>query len=265
MEMRKTFFNLFSFSAVFFVLFLASCVSNEKQVKKANLRHQIALSLMRKCQYPAALAELNKAIKLKEKNPVFHHSIALLYFQFKKYGKSVQHLKEALKLNPSFTDARVHLGRSLIEVDKWEQGLKELNKAKEDLTYRHSENIHIHMGVAYYKKRNFPLAEKHLSVARTIKRYDCFTALYHAKSLYFQGQFQGALAILEPAKEWCGKNIPLCSSPSFDSYYFAALVYNKMGQRRKAFFNLKTFLDKAKDSEYLKEAKEHMNLWKGLN
>ena len=263
MEMKKIFFNLFSFFII--SLFLLSCVSNEKRIKKADLHHQMALSLMKKCQYPTALAELSKAIKLEEKNPVLHHSIALLYFQFKKYDKSVQHLERALKLNPGFTDARVYLGRSLIETGKRDQGLKELQKAKEDLTYGYSENIHIHMGMAYYKKKQFSLAEKHLSVARTIKKQDCLIALYHAKSLYFQGQFKKALAILEPSKNWCRKALPLCASPSFDAYFFAALAYNKMGQRQKAFLNLKIFLDKAKDSEYRKEAEKQLNLWKGLN
>ena len=262
--MKKVFFNVFSLF-IFFSFFLISCVSNEKQVKKAELHHQMALSLMKKCQYPSALAALNKALKLNEDDPMFHHSVALLYFQFKKYGKSVEHLNKALKLNSKFTDARVHLGRSLIEVGKWNQGLKELQKAKEDLTYRYSENIHAHMGLVYYKQKNFSLAEKHLNVARTIKKEGCFTALYHAKSLYFQDQFQKALAILEPSKLWCEKNLPLCSSPSFDSYFFAALAYNKLGQKQKAFLNLQIFLNKAKNSEYLNEAKKQMNLLKGLN
>ncbi len=264
MEMMRDFF-LKVFSVFIISLVLISCVSNEKQIKKAELHHQMALSLMKKCQYPSALSELNKALKLRKEDPVFHHSIALLYFQFKKYEKSVEHLNEALKLNPKFTDARVHLGRSLIELGKWDQGLKELQKAKEDLTYRYSENIHAHMGFVYYKKKKFSLAEKHLSVARTIKKEGCFTALYHAKSLYFQGQFQKALAILEPSKRWCEKNLPLCSTPSFDSYFFAALAYNKMGQRQKAFLNLQIFLNRAENSEYMDEAKKQMKVLKGLN
>ena len=262
--MREFFLKVFSFF-IFFSLVLISCVSNEKQIKKADLHHQMALSLMKKCQYPSALSELNKALKLMEDDPMFHHSIALLYFQFNKYGKSVEHLNKALKLNSEFTDARVHLGRSLIEIGQLNQGLTELQKAKEDLTYRYPENIHAHIGLAYYKKKDFSLAEKYFSVARTIKKEECFTALYHAKSLYFQNQFQKALVILEPSKFWCEKNLPLCSSPSFDSYFFVALAYNKIGQRQKAFLNLQIFLNKAKNSKYLDEAKKQIKLWKGFN
>ena len=259
--------NFFIYVLLILSVFLTSCASKEKFSKKAGLHHQMALSLMQKCQYPLALVELRKALKLREKEPLFHHSIALLYFQFKKYKKTIEHLKTALKLKPDFTDARVHLGRSLIETGKWEKGLAELKKAKEDLTYRYGENIHIHIGMAYYKRKDFAQAERNFSVVRVVRKKDCFTSLYHAKSLYFQGYFQKALDILEPSKTWCEKDIPVCSSPSFDSYFFAAVIYNKRGQRQKAIFNLQIFLNKAKDSEHLAEAKKNIKLWKkkGLN
>ena len=246
------------------LMVFTSCVSRKKQIKKADLHHQLAFSMMKNCQYPAALAELRKAIQLKKEDPVFHHSIALLYVQFKKYKTAIQHLKTSLKLKPDFTSARVHLGRSLFEIGQWEQGMKELELAKKDLTYKHSENIHIHMGSAYYKKKNFFQAEKHFSVARTMKEKDCSAALYHAKSLYFLKHFQKALDILESSKTWCENNLPLCDSPSYDSYFFAALAYDKIGQKQKAIFNLKIFLSKVEKSAHLKEAKRYLKLWKHL-
>lgn len=245
-----------------FCMGLTSCVSREKQTKKAELHHQLAVSLMRKCKNPSALVELRKALKLKPQDPFVHKSLALLYFQFKKYKKSIRHLKEALKIKPDFTDARVHLGRSLIEIGKWEEGLKELKRAKEDLAYQNRENVHIHIGLAHYNRKNFFLAEKHFNESRMIKTEECVAALYHAKSLYYLGKYQKALDILEPAKLWCEKNLSWCASPSFEPYFFAALSYNKKGNRQKALFHLKIFLEKAKDSEYLEEAKKYQKLWK---
>lgn len=252
---------------IFLILcvFLFSCVSSEKQTKKAELHHHLAISYMKKCQYPSALAELQKALETKPKDPFLHHSIALLYFQFKEYKKTIKHLKTALALNPKFTDARVYFGRSLIEIGQEKTALKELKKAQKDLTYKYSENIHAHLGLAYYKQKKYSLAEKHFSVARIVKKEDCFLALYHAKSFYFQNQFQKALKILEPSKKWCQTNLPLCFSPSFEAYFFSSLAYNKTGQRLKAVSNLKVFLNNAKkDNAHLKEAKKLMNMWRGF-
>ena len=256
------FFSFYAQILLIFCLSLSSCVSSQKQVKKAELHHQLAVSWMKKCNNPAALRELNKALKLKPKDPFVHKSVALLYFQFKKYEKSVEHLKTALKIKPDFTDARVHLGRSLIEKGQWEEGLKELKKAKEDLTYQSRENIHIHLGLAHYKRKNFFLAEKHFNESRMIKTEECVTALYHAKSLYHLGKYQKALNILEPAKLWCEKNLSWCAPPSFEPYFFSALAYDKKRRRKEAVRDLQIFLSKTKDSPYLKKAKQYRELWK---
>ncbi len=241
---------------------LVSCVSHKKQIKKSYFLHDMAVSLMKQCQYNSALGELKKALKLKQKDPLLHNSIALVYLQFKKYKQAIFHFEKALQLQPNFTEARVHLGWSLIEVESLNRAESELKKALKDLTYRNSENIHTHLGLLFYKRGNFQKAEKHFSVARKIKTKDCFTALYHARSFYFLNQFSDALKILRPAKKWCEIYLPICSSPNFDAYFFTALVYKKMKQDQKALENLKIFLQKNPESSYLAEAKRLIVRWR---
>ena len=218
---------------------------------------------MQKCQYPVALAELKKALDLQKDRPLFHYSIALLYFQFKKYDKTVRHFKTALKLEPNFTAARVHLGRTLIEQGALKSALFELKKAKEDLSYRYPEDIHAHLGLAYYKQKKHSLAEQHLSSARTVKKNSCSLSLYHARVLYELGQFKSALNILNPAKKWCEKKSSLCSAPSYEPYFFSAGAYNKLGQKQKAYSDLKIFLNKSQKSPFLKQAKKQIQFLKG--
>ena len=247
-----------------FALLLSSCTMQEKQVKKADLHFDLARSLIKKCKYPSALAEVKKALKIK-KEPEYYHIMALLYFQFKKYDKSIENFKTALKKNPKLTSVRIDLARSLVETNKVDQALKELEKAKEDLTYRYRENIHAQTGLAHFKKKNYKLAEKHFQTARVAKKTDCFLALYHAQSLYFSEQWDLALKILEPSKKWCKKPISSCDKSSFDSYFFAGLIYDKKGRRDKAFGNLKIFLKNAKESEHIPLAEEKIKLWRNLN
>lgn len=251
---------LFIFLSVF--LFFNSCVSQEKNIKKAKLHNKMALSLMQRCQYPSALSELRKSVKLQPKQPMFHYSIALLYFQFKEYYKTMEHLKIALKLQPNFTDARVHLGQSLIEIGKIKKGIAQLKEAKKDLTYRYVENIYTHLGKAYYKNKQFTLAKKNFSMVRKIKNKNCFVALYHAKSLYFLKEFKQSLNILESAKILCKKDIPICSSPSFEAYFFTALILKKQGDIKKAIMNLQIFLSKTQTEKYVASAKKYIKNWK---
>ena len=262
-QKRHPFPNSWSFKIGLFVFLSAGCVSTHQQEKKADLYHQKALSLIKKCQYPLALAQLKKTLKADRKKPIYHHSIALLYFQFKKYKKSAQHLRSALKLKPDFTNARVHLGRSLIELGQEEEGLKQLKIAQEDLTYPYKERIHIHIGMAHFKKKDYAVAEKHFNVARTVHKEDCVRTLYHAKSLFFLKKYQKALDLLEPAKNRCQKKTSLCAEPSFEPYYFSALSYHKMGRSKRALKDINVFLSKeeAKKSQHFKKALQYQKFW----
>ena len=81
--------NRFIFSKIagFICLCLVlSCVSNQKTTKnrKSRSHHNLAVSLIQKCQFAAALKELNQAVKLKPSDPYLYHSLGLVYFQFKK-------------------------------------------------------------------------------------------------------------------------------------------------------------------------------------
>ena len=244
--------------------FLSSCVSvsSKKTEKKNQLRYNLALSLIKECKYRLALQELQQIVQVEKTNPVVFHSLALVYFQLKQYDQAIQFLQKSLELNPQFTVARVNLGRSLIEVEKLERGLNLLKQAEKDLTYPYPENIHNHMALAYFKKKDFKLAEKHFRVSRKVKTQDCVTSLYHARSLYFLKRFSEALDILKQSKNWCEAYVP-CSSPHFEAYFFLALVYNKLNKEREAIFNMNVFLNKAeKESPYYTEARNFLNLWR---
>ena len=204
-------------SLVFVFCFLISCgtlSSKKKTEKKSQLIYNLALASLRQCQYRQALKQLQEALKEGGKSqPVIYRALALVYFQLRQYPSAVNYFQKALQLEPEWTEARVDLGRSLVETGKVEQALNILKKAAKDLSYPYPENIHAHLGLAFFKKKNFKEAEMHFEVARKIQTRDCELALYHAQSLYFLKQYDQAALVLEPSKKWCQKAfLPPCAS-----------------------------------------------------
>ena len=244
-----------------FLVLGTACVSRQN-IRKSQSHYKMAVSLIRKCQFPSALSEFKVALKLRPSDPYLHHGLGLVYFQFKKYKLTLKHLKKALDLKPNLTAARVDLARTLIEIGRLPQALSELKKAENDLTYLHPENIHAHLGFAYYKQGKFKEAARHFSVSRKIKAKECLTAVYHGRSMYFLNQFSLASGLFESAKTWCEKSPPACAKPIFSPYFFAALSHHKMGQTAAARRSLQAFLSKAGlDSRYRKEALNLINQW----
>ncbi len=256
----KSIFSKKALIAIILMMLITNCVS-PNTVRRSRSHYKLAVSLIHKCQLPSALGELKKALRLRSIDPDLHHGLGLVYFQFKKYDKALKHLKKALWLKKDFTVARIDLARCLIETSDISKALWHLEQAKKDLTYLHPENIHAHLAFAYYKQGQFPLANKHFTVARKIKNADCITAMYHGRSLYFLNQYSKAIDIFERAKSWCVNQPPACKAPVFTPYFFASLAYHKQGKKARALKDLKLFLTKALKSPYYKEALDLMKLW----
>ena len=249
-------------SKLLVVVLFVGCVTSKKEAeKKSTLYHRIATSFIQQCKYRPALKELKKALALDSRSPLLHHSIALVYFQFKEYDTAIKHLRRAISLEPGFTKARVHLARALIEVNQLEEALKELNHSLKDLTFNSPETIQSFIALAYFRQKKFSKAEAHFNVAGKILQKDCFVSLFHAKTLYFLNRFDEAFTLLNKSKKLCDTNKLTCSPPLMDSYYFSALIYKKKGQKKKAIRDLKVFLKKTTESEYLNKAQRLMKLW----
>ena len=250
------------FLQLLIVIFFIGCVTNRKETeKKSGLYHRIATSFIQQCKYRPALKELNKALVLDSRSPLLHHSVGLVYFQFKEYNKAIKHLRKAMNLDPGFTIARVHLARALIETDQLDEALKELNNSLQDLTFNSPETIHSFIALAYLRQKKFSKAETYFGIAGKVLQKDCFVSLYYAKTLYFLNRFDEALTFLNKSKKLCDTNRPSCSSPLMDSYYFSALTYDKKGKRKKALKDLKFFLKKTTESDYLSKAQKLIKVW----
>ena len=250
------------FLQLLIVILFIGCVTNRKEVeKKSILYHRIATSFIQQCKYRPALKELQKALALDSRSPLLHHSIGLVYFQFKKYNKAIKHLRKAISLELGFTIAHVHLARALIETDQPEEALKELNRSLQDLTFNSPETIHSFIALAYFQQKKFSKAETYFNIASKVLQKDCFVSLYHAKTLYFLNRFDKALTLLNKSKKLCDTNRSTCSPPLMDSYYFSALIYDKKGKRKKALKDLKFFLKKSTENDYLSKAQKLIKVW----
>jgi len=209
------------------------------------------------------MKELRIALQLQPRSAKLHHDIALIYFQFQKYNKAVKHLKKSLELKPDFTQARVNLGRYLIEINKITQAIRQLKIAQKDLTYRYAENIHTNLGLAYYKRGQFDMAQQQFNVARKMNNQDCTTALYHGQSLYFLRKFNRAITIFEQTKTWCEpSNSSPCDQSQMDkAYFWTARTYHNMHQKQQAISHLKTLLSKYPKSKYQSKATNLIKRW----
>ncbi|RQD62537.1 tetratricopeptide repeat protein [Desulfonatronovibrio magnus] len=75
----------------------------EKEHK--HLFNDFGINLRKQEMYAQALEYYQRALQLVENDENLHYNVARAYFAFKKYPKTLEHLKKALQLNPDFQEA----------------------------------------------------------------------------------------------------------------------------------------------------------------
>ena len=247
---------------IILAFFFAGCQNTEKQKKKTFLQNELVLSKIEQCQFRGSLVELKKGLKEDPKDVFLLNNLGLVYFVLKQYQLATKQFKKALQLNPRLTRSRISLARSFIEQGFIDKAIAQLNIARKDLTFNSPEEIHSHMGLALFFKKNYKEAEENFSIARMMKETECVPAIYHARSFFELGNYKKAVQILENAKQWCINNKSPCdSAPNYDPFYYVALAYVGLGKMEKGKSSMEVFFQNSKNETLKKSARGFLEHW----
>ncbi|WP_291323548.1 tetratricopeptide repeat protein [Desulfonatronospira sp.] len=70
-----------------------------------HLFNEFGISLRKQKMYQQALEYYTRALDMVQSDENLHYNVARAYFEFKRYDKTLEHLKKALKLNPELEHA----------------------------------------------------------------------------------------------------------------------------------------------------------------
>jgi len=238
--------------SVVFILFLAltSCASMGNEEKQAAMLHQqIGTSHLMNGNYPLALTELLIAEDLDPSNPSIQNNLGLAYFVRDRLELSEKHTRQALKLDPKFSDARNNLARILIERSKFPEAIKELQPVLDDLTYTSPEKPLTNMGVAYFKMGQFEKAKGYFAKAIDYKRDDCQAQNFYGRTLYEMKDFKRAQEALDRA-------VGFCMRGQFDEpHYYSALTLYQLGQKSRAVTRFEEVIKLYPHGNYVEKSK----------
>lgn len=241
------------------VILLSSCAfenKNDNNKKIASYHLRIGVAHLSQGNYPLALKELLKAENIDPNNPIIQNNLGLAYFVREKYQKAILHFKKALDLNKTYSDARNNLGLAYIEVKKYKEAIKQINLVIQDLTYPQPEKAYLNLGIAYFKQKQFNLANNYLLEALKINKRYCLAQLYYGKTLYNLNKFSQSATTLDKAINICQKQkIQVC-----EPHYYSALSYYKMNQKNFAIDRLETIINNFPSCSFYKKAKNLLNI-----
>ncbi|MFH0924581.1 MAG: CDC27 family protein [bacterium] len=117
--------------------------------------------------YEHAQKKFKKAVEYNPKDADNNYYLGLSYDRIGEPQKSFIHLKQAVDLNPEREGIHFELGLVCVKLEKFEEAVQELNKAKgQKQSPSQTQYIHYYLGFAYYKTGKIQEAKKEFQTVK---------------------------------------------------------------------------------------------------
>jgi type IV pilus assembly protein PilF len=157
---------------------LAACTgpSQYQKQKEAQALKEIGEAYFAQGNYSAALAEFLRAERLAPNDPLLQNDLGICYMAKNRLDLSVQHFKKAIQQKPDYASARNNLGTAYLSQKDWDAAIATFKEITEDLLYATPHYPLSNLGLAYFNKGNYRMAEDFYKQALKIEP-DFFIAL----------------------------------------------------------------------------------------
>ncbi len=238
-------------ASMFLVFFLVSCAANlEIRKSRGEDFRNLGEGYMGQGDYTTALRELLKAEKLYSKDSRLQNDLGITYMAKGKPDIAINHFKKAIKIKPDYTSAKNNLGTAYLAQKNWDKAITCFKEITEDLLYATPHFPLSNLGLAYYNKKEYNLAEKYYQDALKIEP-EFVIALHGLGRTYIaMGKFKGAVATLEKAV----KN----SFPFAPLYFDLANAYTLSREYKKALSAYRKVIELAPNSPIAIEAQKEI-------
>lgn len=232
----------------------SACALSEKSRKQAAYHSQMGESYLREQNITSALVEFTKAEEYLPDDPAVLNFLGIVYFNKGKYEIAELKYLKAIKNNPSFSEARSHLAVNYMEMQRWDDAIRQLKIVTDDLFYQGQDSAAINLGLAYLGKGDGENALKTMRAAATIypRNYQVRATL--GRVYFFLNKVDLAIDEFKRSIELAGGYV--------NAHYFLGLAFMKKKEDDAARNSFREVVRLAPDSGLGRQAREHLDLLK---
>lgn len=235
---------------ILIALLITACSSSGSKRRISLVHTQLGTGHLNDRNFPLAFRELFTAVELDPKNAIAHNQLGLTYIVSDRLEVAETHIQKALDLNPKYTDAKVNLAYLKIEKKEYNEALRLLKSASEDLTYMQQHKLLSLEGRANFYLNHYKKASNLLRESILKSRKYCPAHRFFGPALSMQEDFARAAKAIEHA-------IAICEKEKYDDlYYYGALSYFHTGDYTKSLAKLKELKAVKPNSSYNEEARK---------
>jgi len=232
----------------------SACALQESARREGSYHFQMGVSHFNENNMAAALTELTEAEKYDSDNPELLNYLGMAYYNKKKFDIAEQKYLMALNLKPSYSDARNNLGVNYLEMQRWDDAIRQFKLVTDDIFYQNQSAAGINLGLAYFGKGDYPKA---LSLLRSVVAdfpRDPRGRMNLGKVYFALEKYDLAIDEYKRALE--------LNADYVNAYYNLGLVYLKKNNNSAAQSAFREVMRLAPDSEIGQLSREYLDVLK---
>lgn len=155
-----------------FSIITISCATVSPSVKNQNQvlsKRNMGEANLRQGNYTVALKYLLEAEQMDPKDPITHNYLGIAYKNKKMIDLSISHFQKAVDLNPGYSQARNNLGTAYLDNRQWDKAIESFEDVLSDVLYTTPQYPLANLGIAYFNKKEYSLAEGYFQKAIQIQ------------------------------------------------------------------------------------------------
>lgn len=239
--------------------FALGCAHTEEpkndRAAQVSAHYDLGVDYLRSGNPPLAVRELQAALAIDPAQPRVHHALAEAYRITGRFGDAEAHLLRALALNPGFQGARLSLSALYIQMDRYEDSIRQSQPLTDDPTFPAPWRALTNLGWAQFKLGRVAEARASLGQALAMRR-DYWPALLNL------GILESAAGRRAEAIESFSKVLETKPGPSAEAEtnYRMAEIYVSLGDRERALEHLSTVIERQPAGEWSQRSHEYRKL-----
>jgi type IV pilus assembly protein PilF len=198
-----------------------------KEQQASEIHYDLGIQAQNSGNMQEAYGEFERALALDPKNARAHDAMGVvLHLGFRRADKAEQHFREAIRLDPQFSEAKVNLGNVFLERGRLDEAIALYEQALNDMRYPTPFIAQGNLGWALYKQDKVPEAIEQIRASVTTNPKFCLGYRNLGAIYDRQGKVEDACVQYARYRENCPDEA--------DAYYREAVCLAKAGRAQEA-------------------------------
>jgi type IV pilus assembly protein PilF len=208
-----------------------------------------------------AIKEYQEAIVLNPNDPETHFGLSEAFRRKGMYPDTERELREVLRLQPDHNEARLALGVTYLQMERWNDAAAEFERLSLDPTFVRPTRAFVNLGWAHYKAGDLDRAKMDFEHALKVDRFNYVAHLDLGIVYYDKGDLIEAVSHFEE----CGKilaerPVKVYGSVEAEARYRSAQAYVRLGKRDRAVDSLKVAVARGGESEWARKSTDYLKV-----